>query len=182
MKKFLIIVAMFFVCNIASAQFKVTAGYLNSKITDSESGISISLKSNGFYAGVLYDTNVGKGFSFEPGLLFDYTNFKIDGENFPVYWLRLPMQANYTFAVADEFSLFLGAGPSLVIGLGGKDKPFADEGLNRIDLQLGAKAGIRVGSDFEVRLGYDWGLLKAFDDDELKFTRNSFSVGLAYIF
>ncbi|MBR6465322.1 MAG: porin family protein [Bacteroidales bacterium] len=182
MKKLFIFLALMFIAYSASAQFKVNAGYLNSKITFSESGISASLKGNGFYAGVLYDVAVGdNGFSFEPGLNFDYINFEAGGESSAVYYLRAPLHFNYALEVSDAAKLIFGAGPSLNVGLGGEDEPFGDGGFNRFDLHLGGLLGVRIGEHFEIRAGYDFGLLKAVDED-VKNHRNSVTVGLAYSF
>ena len=184
MKKqfFFMLVAFLLIGYSASAQFKINAGYLNSKISYSESGLSLDVKGDAFYAGFLYEIPTGSGFSIEPGVNFDYISFKVLDESTSVYYLRVPLHLNYTVDVADKVALFLGAGPSFAIGLGGKDKPFkGEESLNRFDLQVGGLAGIRVLNSLELRVGYDWGILKA-EDVDVSNHRNGFTVGLAYVF
>ncbi|MBO6223188.1 MAG: porin family protein [Bacteroidales bacterium] len=182
MKRFIIIAALLFIGYSASAQFKVNAGYLNSKVTAKESGISASVSGNGFFAGVLYEMPVGGiGLKIEPGLNFDYIKFKAAGESSAVYYLRAPLHLNYSFEIADMATLFLGAGPSVIFGVGGDDEPFEDGGMKRFDLQLGALAGVRIAEHFEIRAGYDWGLLKA-EDLDIKNHRNAVTVGVAYTF
>lgn len=183
MKKqlFFMLVAFLLIGYSASAQFKINVGYLNSKLSYSESGISLGVKGNGFYAGFLYEIPTGSGFSVEPGVNFDYLSFKVLDESTSVYWLRVPLHLNYTIDVADNVALFLGAGPSFAIGLGGEDKPFGEDGLKRFDLQVGGLAGICVLNGLELRVGYDWGVLKA-QDVNVSNHRNAFTVGLAYAF
>ena len=182
MKKILVLAALLFIGYSASAQFKITAGYLNSKITFSESSISASYKGNGFYVGGLYEAPISDiGLSLEPGVLFDYINFKYHELSTAIYYFRVPVHINYSFEVADAMNIFIGAGPTVVCGAGGEDDPFQDGAFKRFDLQLGAKAGVRFAKHFEVRAGYDWGVLKA-ADTEVKNHRNAFTVGLAYAF
>lgn len=182
MKKFLVIVALLFIGYSASAQFKVNAGYLNSRLSYKASGISASIDGNGFFAGVLCEIPVGGiGLGFEPGLNFDYLKFKAAGESQALYYLRAPLHLNFSLELSHAASIFVGAGPSVIFGVGGDDEPFGDGGMNRFDLQLGALVGIRLVKHLEIRAGYDWGLLKA-EDSEIKNHRNAVNVGLAYAF
>lgn len=182
MKKILVLAALLFIGYSASAQFKITAGYLNSKITFSESSVSASYEGNGFYAGGLYEAPIGDfGLSIEPGILFDYINYKVYGESTAIYYFRVPVHVNYSFEVADAATIFMGAGPSVVCGAGGEDDPFQDGAFKRFDLQIGALAGVRFADHFELRAGFDFGLLKP-TDAEIKNHRNAVTVGLAYAF
>lgn len=182
MKKLLVLAALLFIGYSASAQFKVNAGYLHSRMSFKKSSITTSFNGNGFYAGALYEIPVGEiGLKAEPGLNFDYIKYKPAHKSYAVYYLRAPIHLNYSFEVADIASIFLGAGPSVIFGVGGDDDPFDNGGMKRFDLQLGALAGVRFAEHFELRAGYDFGLLKAADSD-VKNHRNAFTVGLAYVF
>ena len=182
MKKFLVLAALLFIGYSASAQFKISAGYLNSKVSFSESHLTASFDGNGFYVGGLYEAPISDiGLSIEPGVLFDYIKFKAHEMSTDIYYFRVPVHVNYSFEVADAATIFVGAGPSVVCGVGGSDDPFEDGAFKRFDLQLGAMAGVRFAKHFEVRAGYDWGVLKAADTD-VKNHRNAFTVGLAYAF
>ncbi|MBR3303529.1 MAG: outer membrane beta-barrel protein [Bacteroidales bacterium] len=182
MKKFLILFVFLIVGYSASAQLKVNAGYLNSKISAKSSGISTSMNGNGVYAGLLYELALGQsGLVFEPGVNVDYVKFKVLGESESLLYLRAPLHLNYKFDVSSAASFFIGAGPSVVVGVWGEDEPFGDGGMKPIELQIGALLGVRLVEHFEIRAGYDWGVLKAFDSD-VKSHRNSLTVGLAYTF
>lgn len=180
MKKFLIVAAALLVSLSMSAQLRVTAGYLNSSIKWSEDGSSISTNGNGFYAGILYQLPFTETIGFEPGALFDYIKYGDEDFNSSLYFLRVPLHLTYGIEMAPDMTIFGTAGPGLSIGLGGDDDPFGDDGLKRFDIPLGLEFGLRYMGRYDIRVGYDWGLLKMVDDVNVH--RNNLHIGVAIAF
>ncbi len=176
MKKFLIAAVALLVSLSMSAQLRVTAGYLNS---DLKSG-NVSWNGNGFYAGILYQLPFTETVGLEPGALFDYIKYGDEDFNTNLYFLRVPLHLTYGVEMAPDMTIFGTAGPGLSIGLGGEDDPFGDDGLKRFDIPLGLEVGFRYMSRFDIRVGYDWGLLNMVDEGKLH--RNNLHLGVAIAF
>lgn len=180
MKKFLIAAVALLVSLSMSAQLRVTAGYQNGDLKSSDSGFSASVNGNGFYAGILYQMPFSAAVGFEPGVLFDYMKYGEDDLKTSIYFLRVPLHLTYGVEMAPDMTIFGTAGPGLSIGLGGEDDPFGDDGLKRFDIPLGLEVGFRYMSRFDIRVGYDWGLLNMVDEGKLH--RNNLHLGVAIAF
>lgn len=113
--------------------------------------------------------------SLETGVNFDYISFEAGGESI---WLRVPAFVDYSLPVANNISAFAAAGLSLNIGLGGSGAPFRNDG--RVDAHFGIAGGVRLLQTVELKIGYGWGLMKAYDTDASNH-RNTFHVGVAYL-
>lgn len=159
MKKFLIVAAALLVSLSMSAQLRVTAGYLSSSMKEGGDGESWSYNGNGFYAGILYQMPFNETFSFEPGVLFDYNKYGNDDFNTSVYYLRIPLHLVYGVEMAPDMTLFGNAGPGISLGLGGDNDPFGEYGDKRFDIPLGIEFGLRYMGRYDIRVGYDWGLM-----------------------
>lgn len=177
MKKFLIAAVALLVSLSMSAQLRVTAGYQNSTMKWSGDGGSISWDGNGFYAGILYQLPFSSTVGFEPGALFDFNNY---GDNGNLYFVRVPLHLTYGIEMAPDMTIFGTAGPGLSIGLGGDNDPFGENGFKRFDIPLGLEVGFRYLSRFDIRVGYDWGLLKMADNVNVH--RNTLHLGVAIAF
>ncbi len=179
MKKFLIVAAALLVSLSMSAQLRVTAGYQNSSIKWSGDGGSVTWNGNGFYAGILYQMPFNDTFSFEPGALFEYSDY---GDNdFNAYYIRVPLHLVYGIEMAPDMTIFGTAGPGLSFGLGGSEYAFGDDGMfKRFDVPLGIEFGLRYMGRYDIRVGYDWGLLKIQEDT--KCHRNGLHLGVAIAF
>ena len=171
----------------AYAQPKVELGYLNSTLkSDLDFGdISGSDNGNGFYIGFKYGIPVSydQKFVFEPGLMFDFLSF--DGSS--MTYLRAPIHLNYNIELAPDTDFFFGAGPGLVLGLSGDDDVYdSDYGvLKRFNLQLGLEIGLRFASRYEVRVGYNWGVLDIADGLLADFGdahQHNLHIGVGYVF
>ncbi len=182
-KSFFLLILGLLLSYSATAQMKFKAGYLYNNLTVSTQMIPGSDNStgHGFFAGFSYEIPAAKNLTFEPGLNFDWVNFDIS-DDYNIYFLKAPLHLNYNIEVSNVATIIAGVGPSLVIGLDGKYNPFGDDGLERFDLQLGLNVGVRIFEKFEIKAGYDWGLINMSDEDEFRMKRDGINVGLAYIF
>ena len=162
----------------AFAQPKLEAGYLNSTIKYKVGGHTDSENGNGFTIGLKYGFPLQyENFVVEPGLMFDILS--IDSESFTYF--RVPIHLNYNYALAPDMDIFFGAGPGLVLGLGGSDDPY-DGMYKRFNLQFGFEAGFRFSERWEIKVGYDWGLLNISDVDHMKIHQGLLHIGGAYCF
>jgi hypothetical protein len=180
---------------------------------------NISTKSDGsiddantlasFNAGVIADLPLASVLSLQTGLQLSgkgaKANYYFDDNNrndnyvkskFNPLYLELPVNLVFKFPVADNARFFVGAGPYVAMGLGGKTKTESkllgvtstserdiafndddpttsgqeDAGVNklrRFDYGLNGVAGVEVNR-FTIGVGYGWGLAKisSIDDDD----------------
>ena len=163
----------------------------------------------GFNVGALVEYNFTKNFYVGSGLKFTQKGVKwngivnnIDDPDLKCnpYYLEIPLNAAYRYSFNDKLSVFGEVGPYFAFGVGGKYKNgdsswgyFGDEGedfmemltgeeirAKRFDFGLGFAAGVEYAK-FQLRVGYELGLTKAFNVDGSAKTRNLY-VGLAYMF
>lgn len=197
MKKFLMTLAVACFALTASAQekgdfrFGVTAGMNVSNITDMEMDSRI-----GFHVGAKAEYNITDNLYGNAALLFSQKgNQKEEGayketEN-PGY-IELPIHIGYRFKMGDKVSIFGETGPYFAYGICGKDKfegPDLDEdtkffdydNANKFDFGWGVKAGVEYAK-FQISLGYEYGITKVFDIDDVKPHNSNFMVSVAYMF
>lgn len=189
-------------CSSSMAQFNAGAGYLN-QITKSESEVKSGM--NGFYVGASYELYLGSGFSFEPGVYYEYSlkvisngvDIIIEGTDFlsrtvSSHYLNIPWNFYYYPLVGTIFDVFAYAGPQLKIGLASQS---TEEYLNsdavkldnygdvkgRLDLGMGLGAGIDILDFVRVKFGYAWGLVNL-NDSATKLNDREWKLGVALIF
>ena len=198
MKKFLMTLAVACFALTASAQekgdlrFGVTAGMNVSNITDMKMDSRI-----GFHVGAKAEYNITDNLYGNAALLFSQKGNKkeegsIEATSNPGY-LELPIHIGYRFKMGDKVSIFGETGPYFAYGICGKDKlegtgvadydvKFFDyDNVNKFDFGWGVKAGVEY-ANFQIGLGYEYGITKVFDIDDVKPHNSNFMVSVAYMF
>ena len=163
-------VALLALANYGKAQqpsFGITAGATFASYKVTASGISITSKTKiGFTVGITSSFPMGKAFSFEPALNYLQKGGTIKQDNTTdkstFNYLELPLNIVYN-ARSLKGKFFAGAGPSLSIGLSGKDK--YDDGTNHetTDIKFGSsdnddlksfEAGINFLAGYQFKGGF----------------------------
>lgn len=85
-----------------------------------------------FHAGLVADLPIGRFFSIQPGVLFTGKGAKLESGNTSgnnwyrsttrPYYVEVPVNAVIKLPLGDQSSFFVGAGPYLGIGVGGKNR------------------------------------------------------------
>ena len=148
----------------------------------------------GFHLGVRAEKDLpalSKGLYASASALLSLKGAKIDGGElmdvkYNPWFLEIPIHIGYKFDVSERFSVFGKFGPYFGIGLFGKAKAdlldwdsergetvgttekikvFGDGGLKRFDFGLGIHAGVELDRKWQLSIGYDFGLIKAYKDD-----------------
>lgn len=203
MRKILLTIAFVTVAaTSAFAQISVGAGYANNttKVADSDKKTNTS----GIYVEGSYNIPITQGLSIVPGLRYEYTTsstnaslsfFSYQG-TLNEHTLMAPVHAQYSIGIGDSASLILFAGPTFNYGLSSTFKNtgsalgatasktedlYANDYYNRFDISLGGGAGIQIGS-FQLKVGYDFGLLNRVDSDNITCHTNQLRAGIAYLF
>ena len=203
MKKVLLIAALA-VSSVSFAQisFGVQLGgnIANQKYT--ESGVSITPSSKfGLTLGGVAELPITKEISFRPELNFVQkgSSFSFGGETVKTTLSYLEIPLNFTYNLeAGSGNLFLGAGPSIGFGIGGKisagglsqsvkfdgNKNASDEleHFKSIDFGFGLLAGYKLSNNFLFSLGYNMGL-SDIDVYDASTTKNKgFAIKVGYMF
>jgi hypothetical protein len=142
--------------------------------------------SSGFQAGMIADCPISASLSIQPGLRFSMLGFTdkytSNGEvnrKFSLFYLQLPVYAQYRWNVYDQTNILFQAGPYAGYGLFGRQnynrkgeavdlnddqkKISFGNGNNDEDIQTGFDFGVGAGvgveySRFQLMLNYDFGL------------------------
>lgn len=173
----------------ASAQFSVKAGYANNHLKAKYDSYTHTTNLDGLYLGVGYSfpLNVDmEGFAINPSLLYEFFG---DSET-TMHYLQIPVYCNYTYTLNETIGFFGEAGPSISIGIGGKDKVgdveydvFSDDYIKRFNILLGFNTGVVLKSTWKFSFGYDFGLLNINNTgSDVKFHNNIYHIGAAYLF
>ena len=157
--------------------FGFTAGASLASYKVSQSSLSVTSKSKtGFTVGMLISVPAGKSFSFQPGLNYVQKGGRFEEENYTdkstFNYLELPLNFVYT-SPSPKGSFFVGAGPSLSMGLSGTEK-FNDgtneetsdikfgsgdnDDLKAFEFGINVIAGYRFKGGFLVAANYNAGL------------------------
>ncbi len=189
----------------AFAQLSVGAGYVNS-VDYSKLGKDQSAKSSGgsgFYAGVSYTAPLAAGFSFTPGVYYEFlTAETVAGDSFLAvggreteHYINVPLQLNLGFDLAKGVRLFAFAGPTANVGLISKSVTSASVGghggssstdnyannsnYGRFYVMLGGGAGIKV-ANFKIFGGYNYGMLDRNKANDVTVRRSEIVVGVSF--
>ncbi len=171
------------------------------KIEDFES-ISINSKTKvGFTVGVVSSIGLGQHFSFQPALNYIQKGGVLKEEGITdkttLNYLELPLNFVYnTHSLKGKF--FIGAGPSLSIGLSGKDKWDDGSNIEPTDIKFGSgedddfkpfEAGINFLTGYQCKSGfliaanYNLGLSNIANSDEgPKYHNRYFGIRIGYMF
>ena len=133
----LVFVAFHFVSNAQNTTFGFTAGAVIANYKFKMADVSFSQKSKiGITAGVLANIPFNKQFSIQPAVNFVQKGTKIentdgtftDKSTTTVNCIEVPLNFLYNVSGKNGGNFFIGAGPSIVFAISGKDK--YDDGTN----------------------------------------------------
>ena len=195
----------------AFAQMSVGAGYVNS-VDYVKLGKDQSAKSNGgsgFYAGVSYTAPLAAGFSFTPGVYYEFLTaetvagdsaFAVGGRE-TEHYINVPLTFGYGFDLSRDLRFIAFAGPTVNVGLasstkvsasssligvkldGGVYNNYDNEDYGRFDIMLGGGIGLEFRDDFRLTVGYDFGMLNRYTGSaDISQHRNRLTAGIAFLF
>ena len=171
----------------------------------------------GFHLGARAEMDLPKlsdRFYLSGAVLLSLKGAKIEGGElmdvkYNPWYLEIPIHLGYKYEINEKFSVFGKFGPYFAFGLFGKAKAktldwdddswdtvskdekikiFGDGGLKRFDFGLGIHAGVEFQKKYQLSIGYDFGLIKAYKDssddidlgDGMK--NRNLMISLAYLF
>lgn len=166
---------------------------------DSESGDAVA----GFHLGGIVDMPAGKNFHIRPELLIvakgsSFTDASQGNSKVKLrpYYLEVPVNFLFykTFPRSGA-SIFLGGGPALSVGIGGKatangqSRDVFNEGLlKRFDLGLGLQFGFDLANGLTFGISTNSGLLNIYDESpqsnnsyDVKFHNSSWNLSIGYL-
>lgn len=181
-------------------RFGVTGGLTLGSWTMSGGGLSINTQSTtGFTAGVTAFVPISTQFTIQTGLNFLQKGAKVsdqgDEEVIKLNYIELPVHFLYTH---DGF--FGGAGPTIAMGISGKDKSTSqgitqtndikfgsstNDDLKKFDFGANITAGYMVPSGWMLALNYNFGisnLSPSSNSADGKVTNRYFGIRIGYIF
>ncbi len=180
----------------AFAQFDVErlsvgAGWVNSTMKVKQNGNANRTTSNGFYLGASYElpTSV-ENLSVDPGLYWEFLSSG-GSAKLKEHYLGVPVMAKYNFDFASDTRFFAFAGPTIQLGLSSKTQSGSwtynnyDSDYTRFDVLLGGGAGVDLMDKWQIKIGYNWGLVNRYTGDaspKVKQHRNEVHLGVAYLF
>lgn len=190
--KSIFVVALLALAVNVSAQVGIQAGYVN--VTNKSNNNTSEV--NGFNFGPVGEFGLVKNLDLRYGFLYtfltDSKEFLGQTGTYTGHFVDVPVQAQYSFPVNNLFKVFAFGGPTLNLGLaqttvtkGGSSVEVsvnhyeANDKLSRFDVKLGLGGGVRF-SNFEVRAGYDWGMLDLDGRDNFTQHRNQLTAALVY--
>jgi len=187
-----------------SAQVGIQVGYANvNEITENASAVA-----NGFVIGPVSEYNLMQNLDLRFGVLYtlllgtekNAIFVALPGSSYSGHFVDVPVQAQYSFEIAPSLKIFAFAGPTINFGIAQKavhkstllgsevkttynrydDFNNDDKGdFSRFDLKLGLGAGARYDK-FELRVGYDWGMLDMNTTDPIVLHRNQLTAAVVY--
>ena len=200
MKKLLLVAALAFSLNVLNAQhFGIQAGasFYSGKATVDNVSVKYDTKV-GFTAGIVYSAPIGSNFSFMPSLNFTqkggkYTLDDGDEDKLSLSYIELPL--NFVYNVAGKGgTFFIGAGPDLALGVGGKDDfegqktdiNFGngdDDDLKPFEFGANILAGYELSSGLFFAANYNPGISDISPDNAGgKWHNNGFAIRIGYMF
>lgn len=190
-------------------EFAVEGGYAYNMPKGSDN-IAAAVNLNGLYLGPTVNLKINESWGVHTGLLYSYfqkvNKYAVVLDNWrqsntKAQFIDLPVRLQFTYPLADDFSLHLLAGPNLNYGLNKHvnseivvnkdivssmtvkgDNIFADHNTySPLDLQFGVGVAVQYYK-ISVQAGYDWGLLDRNITSSDKFKTNEIKLGIAYTF
>lgn len=155
-----------------SADFGITAGYLNLNITSSYEGLNASVNESGYYVGAFADFELSPSFSLQPGVNYGKVQDS-DG------MLFIPVMAKY-YVGNSAFNLQAGPQASIIL------EDTGDE-INAFGLDASFGAGFDITDNFQLQARYSLELTNRIGDvqgmpSDVKSRINSLTIGLGYQF
>ena len=192
-KVFAIAAALMLIGTTAFAQ-SIGAGYAQSTHKFGKTSVA----ANGFYVGVGYTAEIMPGLNLNPGL---YYEFLTDDENFSgvgllqgkttEHYVNVPLHISYGMDFAPTFGMFIYGGPTASVGIASttngavlntNQNNYEDDDYSRFDIMLGGGVGVNLMKKIRITVGYDFGMLDRYKDDDYTIKRNRLTAGVAYIF
>jgi hypothetical protein len=214
MKKiyFILSAAMMFFAINANAQFGVGVGYNLLNNTTKAAGESDDDSLNGFFIEGTYDFNFLEAkwgsLGLQPGVRYTFGG-ETDTEeiagiktkaSLAEHYLDIPVNVKYSYEfIQSKLKAYAFAGPVFSLGLAStaaasvednkeKINNYKDTEYGRFDLKLGIGAGVTLAEKFNVKLGYNIGMLNRYTgeqlskDNKLSTHTGVFFVGVGYNF
>ncbi len=176
------------------SRFGATAGYLSTRNISSSIVHPDTDTENGLYIGVLNETTLTGGLGVEVGVVYALLNYKYSFYQKTIHAVHVPIHLTYKYFFSPELAVFGFAGVTGTVGVSATWKEQNNsyslysgdyKQLNRLDIKPGIGAGIEFAQNYQLRVGYDWGMLNqrataGSESSPLKV--NYFHVGFAYMF
>ena len=194
----------------AKAQLGIGVGYNYLNTTERLADESDDESLDGFYVEATYDLNFLDAdwgtLGLQPALRYTFggevESERILGVNakasFTEHYLDIPVNVKYSYEfIQSKLKAYAFAGPVFSMGLAStasaavednkeKINNYKDTGYGRFDLKLGLGAGVTLAEKFNVKLGYNIGMLNRCTDEhlkkDLKYHTGVFFVGVGYNF
>lgn len=207
MKKicFILVAAAMFIAVDAKAQLGVGVGYnfLNTTATLADESDDESL--NGFYVEATYGINLLNKkwgtLGIEPGLRYTFGAEAEQKEILGIktraslteHYLDIPVHVKYGYEVLpSKLSVHAFAGPVFSVGLAStikasadnttvKTNNYEDSDYGRFDLKIGIGAGITIAERFNVKVGYNFGLLNRYTGEQVDDYKYKAHTGVFYV-
>lgn len=207
MKKicFILVAAAMFIAVDAKAQLGVGVGYnlLNTTATLADESEDDSL--NGFYVEATYGFNfLNKKWGIlgiEPGLRYTFGAEAEQEEILGIktraslteHYLDIPVHVKYGYEVLpSKLSVHAFAGPVFSVGLAStikasadnttvKTNNYEDSDYGRFDLKIGIGAGITIAERFNIKVGYNFGLLNRYTGEQVDDYKYKAHTGVFYV-
>lgn len=207
MKKicFILVAAAMFIAVDAKAQLGVGVGYnlLNTTATLADESEDDSL--NGFYVEATYGFNfLNKKWGIlgiEPGLRYTFGAEAEQEEILGIktraslteHYLDIPVHVKYGYEVLpSKLSVHAFAGPVFSVGLAStikasadnttvKTNNYEDSDYGRFDLKIGLGAGITIAERFNIKVGYNFGLLNRYTGEQVDDYKYKAHTGVFYV-
>ncbi len=147
----------------------------------------------GLNLGAFWKHDFAKSFALQTELNFDYQNseYKLGpaGSKYSFWTMEIPVYAMWQHTTGDNNRFYLGAGPNLSLGLGGKEKLssskiFADNAMSRFDVGASVLVGWELPFGMQVNASYRYGFFNALKNPvgDARMTKNCVSLGIGYRF
>ena len=191
----------------ANAQIGLGLGYNLFNSVQKEDGMKNVNELNGLYVEATYDINFVEklwgNLGVQPGLKFSYAGSLDRAELFGVpsksswdeTYLDIPVFMKYSQELSN-LGFFVFAGPVFSCGLSSNSKTTVNEvstkinvyegdpEYGRFDLKLGVGVGVTGLDNFNVKVGYNIGMLNRYtgSDRDLTYRTGVFYIGIGYMF
>jgi hypothetical protein len=171
MKKTFCILFSYFIlmynCNAQKTTFGISAGATFASYKATIESISVTSKTQvGFSAGLTASVPFSKNFSFRPQLIFVQKGGKQKDDDYTdkltLNYIQLPLNVVFN-ANTPNGTFFIGAGPSLNLGISGKDKWHDNMESGGDDIKFGSgddadfksfEAGVNVLAGYQFKNGF----------------------------
>ncbi len=146
----------------------------------------------GFEAGVIWRHDFSEHFALQPEAALSMQNSAyVQGmQGYKTWNMEIPVYALGQISAGKGHRFYIGLGPNLNFALAGKeavsgsDLYKGDSLMNRFDIGAAALVGYELPFNMQINFSYKYGFLNALKTpaDGASMTRNSVSLGLAYMF